>query len=114
MQSVEISFLTGFSSIDIFLFFILVNVKMRLDPPAAGRKVSSFFLETWWRLVESAEELLRFLAVKATLRARRLCQDAVAGSFLRRWRAMLDGFPQRGVASALLSAKHGLLGKPHR
>ena len=83
-------------------------------PPNGGRKVTAFSVETWGRLGESAEELLRLLAEKATLRARRRGQVVVAGSFLRRWRAMLDGCLQRGVAAALLSAKHGLPGKPHK
>jgi len=83
-------------------------------PPAGGRKVIAFAVETWGRLGESAEELLPLLAEAATLRARRRGQDATAGSFLRRWRAMLDGCLQQGVAAALLSATHGLAGKPHK
>ena len=83
-------------------------------PPAGGRKVIAFAVETWGRLGESAEELLPLLAEAATLRARRRGQDATAGSFLRRWRAMLDGCLQRGVAAALLSATHGLAGRLHK
>ena len=84
-------------------------------PPAQGRKYPpAFSVETWGRLGESAEELLPLLAESASLRARRRGQDATAGSFLRRWRAMLDGCLQRGVAAALLSATHGLAGKPHK
>ena len=83
-------------------------------PPAGGRKVIAFAVETWGRLGESAEELLPLLAEAATLRARRQGQDATAGSFLRRWRAMLHGCLQRGVAAALLSATHGLAGRLHK
>ena len=88
--------------------------KQQRYPPAEGRKVIAFAVETWGRLGEAAEELLPLLAEAATLRARRRGQDATAGSFLRRWRAMLDGCLQRGVAAALLSATHGLAGRPHK
>ena len=83
-------------------------------PPAEGRRITAFAVETWGRLGESAEELLPRLAEVATLRARRQGQVATAGVFLRRWRATLDACLQRGVAASLLAARDGLPGRTHR
>ena len=83
-------------------------------PPAAGRKVTAFAVQTWGRLGDFAEQLLPRLAEVATLKARRQGQVTTAGAFLRRWRATLDACLQRGVAASLLAARHGLPGTPHR
>ena len=79
-------------------------------PPAGGRKVIALSVETLGRLGGSEEELLPFLAQTATLRASSRGHDVVAGSFSRRWRAVLDGCSQQEVAAALRSTTHGLAG----
>ena len=88
--------------------------KQQRYPPAGGRSVTAFSVETWGRLGLSAEELLATLAAEATRHARRRGHAATASSFLRRWRASLDASLQRGVAAALLAARCGLPGKPHK
>ena len=88
--------------------------KQKRYPPAQGRTVTAFALETWGRLGDSAEELLATLAAEATRHARRHGHAVTASSFMRRWRATLDACLQRGVAAALLAARCGLPGKSHR
>jgi len=82
-------------------------------PPASGRSVSAFAVETWGRLRQTAEEMLTNLAAEATRHARRRGQAVTAGAYLRKWRASLDACLQRGVAAALLAARCSLAGKPH-
>jgi len=88
--------------------------KQQRYPPAAGRTVTAFAMETWGRLGLSGEELLQALAAEAARHARRHGQTATAGAFIRRWRATLDASLQRGVAAALTSSRCGLPGKTHR
>ena len=83
-------------------------------PPAGGRSVSAFAVETWGRLGQTAEELLTTLAAEATRHARRRGHVVTTGAFMRKWRASLDASLQRGIAAALLSARCGMPGKPHR
>ena len=88
--------------------------KQQRYPPAQGRAVTAFAVETWGRLGDSAEELLTILAAEATRHARRQGHVVTASSFMRRWRSTLDASLQRSVASALLAARCGLPGKPHK
>ena len=62
------------------------------------------------RLGSGAEELLDHLAASAARREAMRGHASSAGSCLKRWRAALDAVVQRGVASAVLSAKYGLAG----
>ena len=88
--------------------------KQQRYPPAHGRAVTPFAMETWGRLGQDAEELLQNMAAEATRYARRHGHTVTAGAFLKRWRATLDACLQRSVAAALLAARCGLAGKPHK
>ena len=88
--------------------------KVKRYPPAGGRVVIPFAMETWGRLGPQTEHLLQFLAAEATLHHRRCGQDVTAGSFLRRWRATLDAIILKSVALSLMAARCGLPGRPHQ
>ena len=66
-------------------------------PPAGGRSVPAFAVETWGRLGQTAEELLTTLAAEATRHARRRGHVVTTGAFMRKWRASLDASLQRGI-----------------
>ena len=91
-----------------------VQQKMQRYPAAGGRTVTPFAIETWGRLDAGAEVLLETWAAAATRREALRGRASPPGGCLKRWRAALDAVVQRGVALALLAARAGLAGRPHR
>ena len=83
-------------------------------PTAGGRSVTPFALETWGRLGDDGENLLQFLAGAAAQHARWHGRAATASSFMRRWRASIDGALQRSLAAILAAGRNGLPGRPVR
>ena len=89
-----------------------VQQKQHRYPASGGRSVTPFAIETWGRLDAGAEELLDRLAAAATRRDVFRGHAPPPGGRLKRWRAALDAVFQRGVAMSLMSARHGLTGRP--
>ena len=71
-----------------------------------GRKVSTFAMESWGRVGEEGEAILDVIAGAASR------YDLFRGRYSRgrltRWRCILDGTLQHGIAKALLAARYGL------
>ena len=78
-------------------------------PPSGGRAVHTFCVEGWGRLGGQAEVVLELLAGAAGIHDRR--RGRAAPTRLQRWRARVDAVVQRGLASALESARFGLPGQ---
>ena len=81
-------------------------------PPAAGRRVTTFAIETWGRLGSEAEQVLQQLAAAA--RRRDLQRDRLAINGIPKWRALIDATNQRSIARRLLAAFLGTDGRPWR
>ena len=81
-------------------------------PPAAGRRVTTFAIETWGRLGPEAEHVLQQLAGAARRRDQQ--RDRLALNRIPKWRALIDATNQRSIARRLLGAFLGTDGKPWR
>ena len=81
-------------------------------PPAAGRRVTTFAIETWGRLGAEAESVLQQLAAAARRRDQQ--RDRLAINRIPKWRALIDATNQRRIARRLLAAFLGTDGRPWR
>ena len=81
-------------------------------PPAAGRRVTTFAIETWGRLGSEAEQVLQQLAAAARRRDQQ--RDRLAINRIPKWRALIDATNQRSIARRLLAAFLGTDGRPWR
>jgi hypothetical protein len=79
-------------------------------PPAAGRSVWALAHETFGRLGERAEDLLKQCAAIVVRRSHR--RGRQPGNVLRNWRARLDATLARGLAAQLHQACNGTPGQP--
>ena len=81
-------------------------------PPAGGRRVTTFAIETWGRLGPEAEQILQQLAAAARRRDQQ--RDRLVLNRIPKWRAHIDATNQRSIARRLLGAFLGTDGKPWR
>ena len=86
--------------------------KQQRYPPAAGRRVTTFAVETWGRLGAEAEQVLQQLAAAARRRDQQ--RDRLAVNRIPKWRALIDATNQRSIARRILGAFLGSDGKPWR
>ena len=86
--------------------------KQQRYPPAGGRRVTTFAVETWGRLGSEAEQVLQQRAGAARRRDQQ--RDRLAMNRIPKWRALIDATNQRSIARRLLGAFLGTDGKPWR
>ena len=86
--------------------------KQQRYPPAGGRRVTTFAVETWGRLGPEAEQVIQQLAGAARRRDQQ--RDRLAVNRVPKWRALIDATNQRSIARRLLGAFLGTDGKPWR
>ena len=84
--------------------------KQRRYPPTAGRRATTFAVESWGRLGAEGEATL--LSLRAAADRRDHSTGHCQPGRLTRWCRQLDAIVQRGIARCLQSSLHGLPGLP--